>query len=47
MLKDRIKNLLILIFCMIISNIFIFYKTGNLNYSMIENNLFVIGVYII
>ncbi len=32
---------------MIISNIFIFYKAGNFNYSMIENDLFVIGVYII
>ncbi|MBM7550135.1 hypothetical protein JOD41_000866 [Peptoniphilus gorbachii] len=47
MIKDRIKNLFILIFCMIISNIFIWYKTGNLNYNIIESDIFVIGIYII
>lgn len=46
MLKDRIKNLFILIFCMIIFEGFIYYKTGSLNHDVIKYDLFGIGVYI-
>lgn len=47
MLKDRIKNLFILIIFMIIFDGFIYYKTGSLSPSTIKNNIFVIGVYLI
>lgn len=47
MLKDRIKNLFILILFMIIVDGFIYYKTGNLSPSTIKNDIFVIGVYLI
>jgi len=47
MLKDRIKNLFILIFCMMIFEGFIYYKTGSLNNDVIKYDLFGIGVYII
>ncbi|MFR8926660.1 hypothetical protein [Peptoniphilus senegalensis] len=47
MLKDRIKNLFILIFCMIIFEGFIYYKTGSLNHDVIKYDLFGIGVYLI
>ena len=47
MLKDRIKNLFILILFMIIFDGFIYYKTGSLSSSTIKNNIFVIVVYLI
>ncbi|WP_332087098.1 hypothetical protein [Peptoniphilus grossensis] len=47
MLKDRIKNLFILIIFMIIFDGFIYYKTGSLSPSTIKNNIFFIGVYLI
>lgn len=47
MLKDRIKNLFILILFMIIVDGFIYYKTGSLSSSTIKNDIFVIGVYLI
>lgn len=47
MLKDRIKNLFILILFMIIVDGFIYYKTGTLSPSTIKNNIFVIVVYLI
>ena len=47
MLKDRIKNLFILILFMIIVDGFIYYKTGSLSPSTIKNDIFVIGVYLI
>lgn len=47
MLKDRIKNLFILILFMIIVDEFIYYKTGSLSSSTIKNDIFVIGVYLI
>lgn len=47
MLKKRIKNLFILILFMIIFDGFIYYKTGSLSPSIIKNNIFVIGVYLI
>lgn len=47
MLKDRIKNLFILILFMIIVDGFIYYKTGSLSSSTIKNDIFVIGVYLL
>ncbi|OFO62276.1 hypothetical protein HMPREF3023_08320 [Peptoniphilus sp. HMSC075B08] len=47
MLKDRIKNLFILILFMIIVDGFIYYKTGSLSSETIINDIFVIGVYLI
>lgn len=47
MLKDRIKNLFILILFMIIFDGYIYYKTGSLSSSTIKNDIFVIGVYLI
>ena len=40
MLKDRIKNLFILILFMIIVDGFIYYKTGSLSPSTIKNDIF-------
>lgn len=47
MIKDRIKNLFILIFFMIIFAGFIYYKTGSLNHDVIKYDLFGILVYLI
>ncbi|MBS5946268.1 MAG: hypothetical protein KIB06_06270 [Peptoniphilus harei] len=47
MIKDRIKNLFILIFFMIIFAGFIYYKTGSLNQDVIKYDLFGIVVYLI
>ncbi|MDU1022340.1 MAG: hypothetical protein E7A44_00295 [Peptoniphilus harei] len=47
MIKDRIKNLFILIFFMIIFAGFIYYKTGSLNQDVIKYDLFGILVYLI
>lgn len=47
MLKDRIKNLLILIFFMVLFNGFFYYKTGRLNPNAIKTHLLVIVVYIV
>lgn len=47
MLKDRIKNLFILIFFMVLFNGFFYYKTGRFNPNAIKNDLFFIVVYIV
>ena len=47
MLKDRFKNLFILIFFMIIFDGFIYYKTGSLSSSTIKADIFGIGVYLV
>lgn len=47
MLKDRIKNLFILILFMIIFDGFTYYKTGSLSSATIKNDIFFIGVYLI
>ena len=47
MLKERIKNLFILIIFIIIIDGFFYYKTGSLSPQTIKNNIFFIGVYLI
>lgn len=47
MLKDRIKNLFILIIAIIAYDGFTYYKTGKLSSATIKNDIFFIGVYLI
>lgn len=47
MLKDRIKNLFILIIAIIFYDGFTYYKTGKLSSATIKNDIFFIVVYLI